>query len=213
MSMPQPPSQPSPNPGHGSEPAPAPAPAYGSGTAPAYGSTPVPQKKSKGPKILMILGGIILLLSIIAGTVMTVIGIGNTASGLSEIQELPGGNGTITAESGDVLQLYAPEGSGPIACTIVTPDGAEPGPGTDQSSSTTMDDGQTWVSFASFEATSSGEHQISCDSTDVAVGPPVSIGGIFGAIGGVLLGILGGILGFLLLLAGLIWWLVTRKKA
>ena len=91
------------------------------------------------------------------------------------------------------------------------PDGAELGPGTNQSSSTTID-GTTWVSFASVEATATGEHQIDCDSPQVAVGPPVSLGGIFGAIGGVLLGIGGGILGFLLLLAGLIWWLVTRKK-
>lgn len=45
------------------------------------------------------------------------------------------------------------------------------------------------------------------------MGPPVSQGGVFGAIGGVRLGIAGSILDLALLLAGLIWWLVTREKA
>lgn len=53
---------------------------------------------------------------------------------------------------------------------------------------------------------------ISCDSPEVTVGPPVSLGGIFGVVGGVRLGIGGSILGFALLLAGLIWCLVTREK-
>lgn len=203
MSMHQPASQPSPNPGYGA----APAPAYGSA-----GSAPAPQKKSKGPKVLMILGGIILLLSIIIGTVLTVMGVGSAAGSVNDIEELPGGSGTVTAEAGDMLQLYAPAGSTGVTCDVVTPDGSAPGPGTNQSSTTTFD-GVEWVSFASFEATTAGEYQISCDSPQVAVGPPVSLGGIFGAIGGILLGIFGGILGFLLLLAGLIWWLVARKKA
>lgn len=200
MSMPQPPSQPTSNPGSGAAP------------APAYGSAAAPQKKSKGPKILMILGGIILLLSIIIGTILTVIGVGSTAGSIDGLEELPGGSGTITVEAGDQLQLYAPEGATGVTCTVMTPDGSEPGPGTNQSSTTTKN-GVTWVSFASFEATTAGDYDISCDSPQVAVGPPLSLGGIFGAIGGVLLGIGGGILGFLLLLAGLIWWLVTRKKA
>ncbi|MCT1999181.1 hypothetical protein M3C58_13465 [Brachybacterium muris] len=193
-----------------SQPAPQPHSDPAPGFAPEFGSAPAPRKKSKGPAILMVLGGIILLLSLIIGTILTVVGVGNTADGLSEIEQLPGGSGSITAEEGDVLQLYAPEGT-TATCTIMTPDGAEPGPGTNQSSTTTFD-GVEWVSFASFEATTAGEYQISCDSPQVAVGPPVSLGGIFGAIGGILLGIFGGILGFLLLLAGLIWWLVARKK-
>lgn len=45
----------------------------------------------------------------------------------------------------------------------------------------------------------------------MTVGQPVSLGGIFGAVGGVRLGIGGSILGFALL-AGLIWWLLTREK-
>ncbi|MGP5053853.1 hypothetical protein ACTXJ3_01880 [Brachybacterium paraconglomeratum] len=46
----------------------------------------------------------------------------------------------------------------------------------------------------------------------MTVGPPVSLGGIFGVVGGVRLGIGGSILGFALLLAGLNWCLVTREK-
>lgn len=179
---------------------------------PAGPGSPAPKKKSKGPTILMILGGVILLLSLIVGIIMTVAGVGSAASSINDLEELPGGSGSVTLEEGDIFQLYSPAGATtPTTCSIMTPDGSEPGPGTSQSSTTTKD-GVEWVSFASFEAPSSGEHQISCDSTPVAVGPPLSIGGIFGAIGGVLLGIFGGILGFLLLLAGLIWWLVTRKK-
>ena len=194
-----------------SQPSPQPYSGPPHGAAGANEFPPAQKKKSKGPKILMIVGGIIMLLSLIIGIVLTVVGVGNAASGISEIEELPGGSGTVTAEAGDVLQLYAPEGAGSVACTVMTPDGSEPGPGTNQESTTSFD-GTTWVSFASFEATTAGEHQIDCDSPQVAVGPPVSIGGILGAIGGILLGIGGGILGFLLLLAGLIWWFVTRNK-
>ncbi|QCR53281.1 hypothetical protein C1N80_06595 [Brachybacterium sp. SGAir0954] len=46
----------------------------------------------------------------------------------------------------------------------------------------------------------------------VALGPPVSIGGIFSGIDGVLLAVLGGILGFLLLLASIIRMVVQRRR-
>ncbi|GAA1328695.1 hypothetical protein GCM10009592_16960 [Brachybacterium rhamnosum] len=46
----------------------------------------------------------------------------------------------------------------------------------------------------------------------VALGPPLSIGGIVSGVGGVLIAVLGGVLGFLLLLAGISWMVVQRRR-
>src|SRR5690625_5677803 len=70
----------------------------------------------------------------------------------------------------------------------------------------------SWESFDSFTAPSSGEYEIDCAGMPVAVGPPVSIGGILGAVGGVLFAIGGGFLGFVLLAIGIVLWLLNRKK-
>ena len=173
-------------------------------------STPVSAPKpSRAPKILMIIGGAILALSVIIGVVIAVVGFVTTLGG--DFEEFPSGSGTFSAEQGEVLQLYAEEGTAAPACTLYTPDGAQPEPGTDQSSSRSTG-GTSWVSFDSFTAPSSGEYEIDCAGTAVAVGPPVSIGGVFGAVGGILFAIGGGFLGFVLLAIGIVLWLLSRKK-
>ncbi len=169
------------------------------------------KRRSKGPVVLLVIGALILVLSLVAGIVLAVIGFGATARGIGDIQVYSSGAGTYTAEAGEEIQAYAPEGSTPPSCSLITPDGTEPSGGTNQSSSTTID-GQNWVSFDSFTASAAGDYQIDCAGSPVALGPPVSIGGIFSGIGGVLLAVLGGILGFLLLLAGIIWMVVQRRR-
>lgn len=190
-----------------SAPQPAPNP-YGSpGTAPA----PAPRKTGKAPLILIIVGGVILVASVVVGIVLAVIGIGSTAGGISDIEVLDSGSGSITAEEGDVLQLYAEEGTAQPVCQVAGPSAEAIGEGVDQSSSTTID-GRMWESFDSLTANEAGEYTIDCAGTPVAVGPPVSIGGIFGAVGGILLGVAGGFVGFVLLVIGVVL-LIVRKRA
>src|SRR5699024_5563188 len=78
----------------------------------------------------------------------------------------------------------------------------------------TIGDGETtWVSVDSFTAEQAGDYEVTCDDAPVAVGPPVSIGGIFAGLGGILLAVLGGALGFLLLLLGVILLIVRKRSA
>lgn len=171
-----------------------------------------PAKKSKAPAILMIIGGIILAISLIIGTVITVVGLRATIGGVGDIQVFSEGSGSITADEGDVIQLYAETDTAPPVCEVHAPGPDSVGQGTSQSSSTTLE-GRSWSSFDSFTANDAGSYEIDCGGTPVAVGPPVSIGGIFGTVGGILLGIGGGFIGFVLLLIGLILWFLGRRRA
>lgn len=174
------------------------------------GFSPAPAKKpSKAPKILIILGSVILALSVIIGVVVAVIGFASTAGGIGELQELDGGSGSIAAEAGDSYQIYAVEGEPAPTCTV---DGPSVGEGTFQSSSIDID-GTSWVSVDSFSTEEAGEYTIDCGDARVAVGPPVSIGGIFAGLGGILLAIGGGALGFLLLVIGVILVIVRKRSA
>lgn len=189
--------------------------AYGQGGMPAPGApspqgfAPAPAKKpSKAPKILIILGSVILALSVVIGVVLAIIGFGGTVSGMNELEVFESGSGTVTAEAGESLQIYAEEGAPVPSCTI---DGPAVGAGTGQSS--TMNDGEnSWVSVDSFTAEEAGEYEVSCGDTPIAVGPPVSIGGIFAGLGGIALAVFGGALGFLLLVIGVIL-LIMRKRS
>ncbi|MGO1896637.1 MAG: hypothetical protein ACTH1O_12460 [Brachybacterium sp.] len=209
--MTQPPSSPQPSgplspqhgfPAQGGMPSPgAPGP-YG-------GASAAVKKPSKAPKILIILGSVILALSVIIGVVLAVIGIGGIAGDLSELEEFSGGSGTISADAGETYQIYAEEGAQNPTCIV---DGPAVGEGTSQSSS--ISDGETnWVSIDSFTAEEAGEYSIDCSDGPIAVGPPVSIGGVFAGVGGVLLAIGGGALGFLLLAIGVILLIVRKRKA
>lgn len=174
------------------------------------GTQPAPAKKpSKAPKILIILGAVVLVLSVIIGIVVAVIGLGGAFSTADELEVFDSGSGTITAEAGESLQIYAPEGMGTPVCMV---DGPSVGEGTIQTSTITAD-GTNWASIDSFTAESAGDYTVDCDSGPVAVGPPVSIGSIFAGVGGIFLAIGGGAIGFVLLLIGVILVLVRRKRA
>lgn len=186
-------------------------PGPGPGSGPGTGPAPTPKKTGKAPLILIILGGLILAGSVIAGIVITVIGVSSTTGGISDIEVLDSGSGTVTAEEGDLMQFYAEEGTPMPSCQVTGPSSGSLSDGPDRTSSVTLD-GTTWESFDIAEVNESGEFGIDCGGTPVAVGPPVSIGGIFGAVGGVLLGLAGGFVGFVLLLIGVIL-LIVRKRA
>lgn len=174
------------------------------------GVQPRPQKKpSKAPKILIILGAIVLVLSVVIGVVVAVIGLGGAFSTADELEVFDSGSGTVTAEAGESLQIYAPVGMGTPVCTV---DGPSVGAGTIQTSTITAD-GTDWASIDSFTAETAGDYAVECDSGPVAVGPPVSIGSIFAGLGGIFVAIGGGAVGIVLLLIGVVLVLVRRNRA
>lgn len=166
-------------------------------------------KQSKAPKILIILGASILALSVIAGIVLTVVGIGGAIGTGDDLEEFPAGTGIVAAEQGDSLQIYVQEGTPAPICAVTGP---SVGAGTSQSSTISVGS-TTWVSVDSFTADEAGEYSIDCGGPMIAVGPPVSILGIFAGVGGILLGLGGGFLGFVLLAVGILLLVLRRRKA
>ncbi|MFC7464371.1 hypothetical protein [Brachybacterium sp. GCM10030252] len=190
----------------------APVPPPGSMGQQHPGSGSGRKKFGRVPNILVIVGAIILVLSIALGITLTVLGITRTAGGLGDIEVFDSGSGSVTAEAGDDIQFYAEEGTQIPTCEVMGPSPEAIGEGTHQTSSTTKG-GRTWASFDSITANEAGEYSFDCGGTPVAVGPPVSIGGIFGAVGGVLLGLGGGFLGFVLVVIGVILLIIRRRAS
>lgn len=206
----QPPQQP--QPGSPQQPGFSQPPAYGQqpGMPPQGGQSAPPKKKSKAPKILIIVGAVILALSVVVGIIVTVVGALNTAGSMESVETFSTGSGTFTAEEGQQLIAYAPEGATPPSCNISGPGQIELGDST--TSYTVTADGQAWTSFDDFTVDTSGDYMIDCYGEAVAIGPPPSVGGILGTLGGVLLGVFGGFLGFVLLVIGIILLVVQRRK-
>src|SRR5690625_7982536 len=97
-----------------------------SGPEPQF--TPAPASKpSRAPKVLMIIGGAILALSVCIGVIMAVIGVSTTLG--SDFEEFHGGSGTFTAEQGEVIQLYAEVGTAAPTSKLYNQDGAQTEPG------------------------------------------------------------------------------------
>lgn len=174
--------------------------------------SPAPAKKGKAPLVLMIVGGLILAASVVVGVIITVIGVMSAGSSFDQLEVFDSGSGSVTAEEGDVLQYYVREGTEVPTCDITAPSQAAIGEGTSQTSRITRD-GETWVSFDSITANEAGEYTVDCRGTSVAVGPPVSTGGILGAVGGIFLGLGGAFIGFVILLIGIILAVLRRRKA
>lgn len=182
---------------------------------PFSGAPQTPQaqpKRSALPVVLLVIGAVILVGSIIIGAVVAVLSFRSTASGMDSIEVFDSGSGTYTAESGELVQAYVPEGAMIPSCSIAGPTPDAVGEGDSSRSSSTTIEGQTWSSFDSFTAQADGDYEIDCAGTPVALGPPVSIGGIFGTIGGIAVAVGGALLGGLLVLIGGIWLIVRRSK-
>lgn len=189
---------------------------YSQGGMPAQGapfgqgSSRAPAKKpSKAPKILFILGGVILVLSVVIGAVIAYVGLSGAVSTVEELEVFESGSGTVTAEAGDSLQVYAEQGAPTPSCTI---DGPAVGEGTSQNSTAGTNE-DVWVTVDSFTAEQAGEYEITCDQGPIAVGPPISVGGIFAGLGGIFLAIGGGGLGVLLLLIGVVVLFMRKRSA
>ncbi|MCB0883624.1 MAG: hypothetical protein KDB34_02525 [Propionibacteriaceae bacterium] len=198
-----------PAPQHGYQQPGAPYPAGGQypsgGPYPPYanpgGVNTQPQPRPGGKKLL-IAGVIVLAVGLVGGVIMAIMGIGGAVGTLDRSQEFSVST-QVSAESGQVFQLYKPEGSMTPSCEVIGADGSIPGVGTMQHS-TVGNANQSWESFGSFRADSAQLYMIVCDtSTPLLVGPPVSIGGIFVGVGGILLAVAGTIVGVILIAVGL----------
>ncbi len=161
-------------------------------------------------KILAILGAVILLLSIVAGTILAWMSF-QGVMGAAEDSTPFTGSTTLQLAEGDEIQLYAREGAMTSSCDVSPSDQVGPGP---SQTSTISKDGSSWTSFDGFTATADGEYIVTCTgSSEVLAAPPISVGGILGGIGGIFLGVGGGMLGALLLLVGIVLLIVGRGKA
>ncbi len=145
------------------------------------------------------------------GGTMSVIGFVKSESIFNEVT-LIYGTGAFTAEKGEQTVAYHEEDSRVPRCAVDTPDGSGIEPELDGSFSFDKN-GRSWESFDGFTAPASGEYKVDCDEDTIMIGPPVNVLGVFASVSGLLLAVFGGGFGFLLLMIGLIWFFVTRKKA
>lgn len=178
---------------------------YGMGPAP---SAQRPSRK-KGPIILSVLGALMLLGSIAVGVILIAVGGMSIAGNHNGLQRIPGTSGSFEATADEELFLYTLNGE-QVSCHVTGP-----GQITDGDSSMTNSitrDGQEWVSIDSFVVDTTGTYDISCEDGPVAIGPPVSVGGIFGTLGGALIIMFGGAFGALLLFVGLLWFFLARRR-
>lgn len=181
-----------------------------SASQPVSTAAPAP-RKCRGPKILMIIGAVIAVLAFVAGAVVGVLGLVRASSTAQDMVTVSG-TGSYTAEADELVVIYRPEGAEVPTCQVLPPDGGTAGEGNSVNYSITYN-GSTWESFDSFTAKTAGEYQFDCSGDTIAVGPPVSVGGILAGVGGILSAVFGGGFGLLLFLIGLIWFFVGRKKS
>lgn len=159
-------------------------------------------------RILTIVGGIILVLGIAAGTILSVVGF-SQVTGVVEDGTRFTGSTELTLETGQQVQLYVHRNDVAPLCEVTDENGDEPVGGPSQSSTI-----NGWRSFDMFTATRAGTYTITCsDETEVLAAEPLSIGGIFSAVGGILIGVFVGGLGLLLLVVGVILLLIGRSQA
>ena len=185
---------------------------YGYDSGPA-GQGPAVRQRSKMKRIgaiLSIVGGAVLVLSIVAAVIMAVSGIGGAVSEAQNGTRIDG-TGSVELEADEDMQVYIRQGAGAPMCNISGPAGASIEEGTPQES-TFSRDGTTWTSYTSFTVSEAGSYDMACSGGEVIVGPPVSVGGIMTGVGGIMIGVFGGGLGFILLVVGLVLFFVGRSR-
>ncbi|MCP3427058.1 hypothetical protein NBM05_13820 [Rothia sp. AR01] len=183
--------------------------AYAGATGPAPAKSGRSKMKRVGG-ILAIVGGALLVVSVVAAVIMAVTGIGGAVSEAQNSTRVDG-SGSVEIQADEQMQVYIRDGAGAPMCNISGPAGASIEEGTPQESSFTSD-GTTWTSYTSFTVSESGTYDMVCSGGEVMVGPPVSVSGIATGVGGILIGVFGGGLGFILLVVGLVLFFVGRSR-
>jgi hypothetical protein len=166
-----------------------------------YQTTGPGEPPRKGKPWLLIIGGLILLLSLVlcsVGGVMTAQAAGDLAD-----QPMRTGNHTVAADSGEIVSVWAEKGAG-TTCQATGPSGP-----VSQGDTTGLDivaGDSEFEQVLGFTTDQAGDYVVTCDGpfvvTDFSMtGAIIAIvGGSLCCLGGVLAGI------------GLLLWLVRRKR-
>lgn len=152
------------------------------------------------------------IVTVIVGVVMAIVGFGKLTDVVNQSFRVNGPT-LHTAQSGDVLVLYAQNSSvaGDPVCAVTGPAPTRPGP-IERNTDFTYDD-STVSAFASYRFTQDGTYTIDCDRSGVVAGPELPVSGIFTGAGGVLLAVFGGLLGAVMLVLGVILWIIGANRA
>lgn len=179
---------------------------------------------------LLWIGAVILVVSIVAGIIMTVFGIGKNKDVLGDSVPPFTSNATVTVDKGQRFSVLTrmpgqprsagsspgsspSHGTPPVAkCTVTDAAGKQLTKRGSVSSWRTRN-GQSFGATGYYEAQSSGTVSVRCaDGKQHVVATPVDMGGLFGAVGGVVIGVFGATLGIFAILLGLLFFFLGRSS-
>lgn len=178
----------------------------------AYSTPPLPGRGLRRWGAVLFWVGLVLTLVSLIATVASGFSLARNAEGLEDARAVIGST-TVTLQAGELRGIVKESTQDPDpACAVTGPDGAQvPVRGAGQMSS-------EWglVSFlvvADFEATTSGEHTVSCEGSAATLIPPVGVDGLLGGAFVIVAGVLGMGFGVTLALIGVVLWLVGRSQS
>ena len=131
----------------------------------------------------------------------------------SEHTPMPDGVATVRLEVGEAREVYErTQAQNPSAsCTLTRPDGSESA--IEQQWDTRFEtQGTAYVGLGRFEATTAGEHTVTCEGGETVLTPPVDIGGFVVAVLGIVGGVLGAVFFGATALVGAVLWFIGRSK-
>ncbi|MGB3885952.1 hypothetical protein [Gordonia sp. (in: high G+C Gram-positive bacteria)] len=153
----------------------------------------------------------IAIATVVAGTVLAVMGFGKMSDFQSDAFGVDGPS-EFVAEADAILVLYSSQvGFDAPKCTATGPARVESG--LQRTNSSVTYNNRSVSSFQSFRFTKAGTYTIVCDAPDVIAGPRDLAAGIFTGVGGILLAVFGGGFGVLLLVIGAILWIIGANTA
>lgn len=182
---------------------------YGPGPQ-QWNQHPVPPKRpSRAPKILLMIGGGLILLGVILAALL---GRGIMSSIPDEDSITRIGSGATVTVTEHTL-LYRPEGQA-INCRIFGPTDDEPNLEYNGPRMSFTHAGQMYESFGQLGGGDGpwGDYEVTCDNGDAIAAPPLDVGALGGGVAGLVGGALLGGLGIILLIAGLIMHVINRNK-
>lgn len=160
--------------------------------------------------IMTIVGAVIMIGSVVIGSLMADSGIGGEIDKVRDAVIVPGA-GSVELEGNSQYQIFREVGAPMPTCAVLDPNGATASDSHARPGSITTG-GRSWTSVEGFRTSVAGAYSVDCGGDEVLVAAPMSVGGIFAGLGGILLAIFGGIAGGCLLVVGLILYFAGRSK-
>lgn len=166
---------------------------------------------------LTVIGALVLLATVVGGTIAGVIGISNASPDPDRIEEI-GGPTTVEVAADEDRLLYIDEGAVEPLCSLTAADGTVHELTLFGQYSSFPHEGRDLTSFASLTEARPGPdpvpgtYALECDSTDVVLAPPVGVGSIFTGALGIIIAVFGGFCGLVLVVLGIVLWAVGAKK-